>query len=113
MENFVVLELQKQATWSRTSPALFHNRTQADQEVDVVMEDRAGRLVGVEVKAGCSVGSNDFKGLRSLQEAVGNKFRRGVVLYSGAESVSFGTDLYALPVSALWRLGRSIMPPEK
>lgn len=105
MENFVMLELQKQATWSRASPALFHYRTQAGQEVDVVMEDRAGRLVGVEVKAGGSVGSNDFKGLRSLKEAAGNKFRRGVVLYAGAETVSFGKDLYALPASALWRLG--------
>lgn len=105
LENFVVMELRKAAAWSRTRPSFFHYRTQTDQEVDVVMEDRAGRLVGVEVKSSATVGSSDFKGLRAFMEAVGDKFRRGVVLYTGRESVPFGSNLHALPVSALWRLG--------
>ncbi len=47
LENFAVMELRKQAAWSRTQPQLFHFRTQTGQEVDIVLEDSAGRLVGV------------------------------------------------------------------
>lgn len=49
-------------------------------------------------------GSNDFKGLRHLQAVSGKRFHRGILLYTGSESVPFGPDLYALPVSALWQL---------
>lgn len=103
-ENFVVGELRKQAAWSDTQPELFHFRAQTGQEVDVVMEDRSGKIVGVEVKASASVGANDFKGLRDLAATVAGKFRRGVVLYTGSESVPFGENFHALPISALWRL---------
>ena len=103
-ENFVVGELRKQAAWSDTQPELFHFRAQTGQEVDVVMEDRAGNIIGVEVKASASVGANDFKGLRDLAATVAGKFRRGVVLYTGSESVPFGENFHALPISALWRL---------
>jgi hypothetical protein len=27
---------------------------------------------------------------------------RGILLYTGTESVSFGPDLHAVPISALW-----------
>jgi hypothetical protein len=33
----------------------------------------------------------------------GRRFRRGIVLYTGAEIVPFGAGLFALPVEALWR----------
>ncbi len=45
MENFVVMELRKQASWSKTQPELFHFRTQAGREVDIVLEDRSGRII--------------------------------------------------------------------
>jgi len=71
--------------------------------VDVVMEDAAGRLVGVEVKANAAVTGADFKGLRALREMTGKRLTRGVVLYTGAEAVPFGADLFALPIESLWR----------
>jgi hypothetical protein len=45
----------------------------------------------------------DFKGLHALREMTGNRLTRGVVLYAGAEAVSFGSDLFALPLASLWR----------
>ncbi len=101
-ENFVVSELRKQATWSETRVELFHFRTNTDQEVDIVIENEAGEIVGVEVKASASVGANDFKGLRALKQTVGKKFRRGIVVYAGKESVPFGDELYAVPIQAVW-----------
>lgn len=105
LENFVAMELRKQSAWSQTQPELFHFRTQAGQEVDVVMEDAAGRIVGVEVKAAATVGARDFRGLRALAEATGDRFRRGIVLYTGRTAVPFARDLHALPVSSLWMCG--------
>lgn len=104
LESFVATELAKQATWSRVRPALFHYRTQKQQEVDLVMEDAAGRLVGIEVKKTASPTSSDFKGLRHLNEQTGRKFLRGILLYTGSTSVAFGPNLHAVPVSALWQL---------
>lgn len=101
-ENFVIMELKKQITWSAVKPQMFHFRTQTGQEVDVVLEDRTGKLVGIEVKAGASVAAQDLKGLRAFAEIAGKRFHRGIILYTGAESVPFGKDLFALPVNALW-----------
>jgi uncharacterized protein len=103
LENFVVMELTKQASWSEVRPKLFHYRTQAGQEVDLLLEDSRGVLVGLEVKASSSVTSADLKGLYSLQAAVGAKLLRGVVLYTGTEVIPFGSNFFAVPISALWR----------
>ena len=47
LENFVLMELRKQSAWSEIQPEFFYWRTAAGQEVDIVLEDSAGRLVGV------------------------------------------------------------------
>jgi hypothetical protein len=107
VENFVAVELLKQSTWSRTRPELFHYRTLTGDEVDFVMESPDGRLVGIEVKASSSVSSADFSGLRKMRDNVGRRFHRGVVLYAGRQSLTFGSDLLAMPVCSLWRVSVS------
>ena len=67
------------------------------------MERRDGSLVGIEVKAGATIDSRDFKGLAALLAARSKKLVRGVVLYTGSTTVSHGPGLLALPISALWR----------
>lgn len=102
VENFVVTELHKQATWSSVRAQLYHFRTSAGKEVDLVLEGPGGRLVGVEIKASATVDKRDFQGLRHLAELVGDRFARGVVLYAGSEALPFGEDLFAVPLRALW-----------
>jgi predicted AAA+ superfamily ATPase len=111
LENFVIMELRKQATWSEIQPQFFHFRTRKGQEVDIVLENPAGEVVGIEVKASSTVKSGDFKGLKYLGDLLGKRFLRGIVLYTGDQPVPFGSNLYALPVSTLWRTGE--MPHEK
>ena len=111
LESFVAVELAKQAAWSRARPALFHYRTQKQQEVDLVMEDGSGRLVGIEVKKTASPTSGDFKGLRHLAEQTGKRFLRGILLYTGSTSVAFESNLHAVPVSALWQLEARLAEP--
>lgn len=71
-------------------------------EIDFVLTDENGRLLGIEVKAGESVASDDFQHLRWLQELVGAENFIGVILYSGDRVRSGGNGCYALPMSALW-----------
>ena len=61
LENFVVMELRKQSTWSTVRVSMHHFRTHAGEEVDVVLEDAAGRCVGIEVKSASSASIRDTK----------------------------------------------------
>jgi len=103
LETFVVTELEKQRGWSETPYRLFHFRDSSGPEVDVVAELADGRIVGIEVKSAQRLGDSDFKGLRHLRDRLGSQFVCGVVLYTGLQELPWGTDLYALPVSALWQ----------
>ena len=102
LENFVAVEVTKQLGWCQRRCRLFHFRTEAGAAVDLVMEDRAGQLVGVEVKCTATLQSQHFAGLRALAEVAGDRFVRGVVVYLGAEVVPFGAALHALPVGQVW-----------
>ena len=101
LENFVAMEMQKHISWSQTQPALYHWRTQARQEVDLLLEQRGGVVVGIEIKASSSVSEADFKGLRALRESLGDRFFRGAIFYSGQVPLPFGDRLFAIPLSVL------------
>ncbi len=102
LENFVLMELRKQSTWSETQPQFFYWRTASGQEVDIVLEDSAGRLVGVEVKANATLGRGDVRGLKALADTVGKRWLRGAVLYTGTEVIPFGSNLHGIPLPLLW-----------
>jgi hypothetical protein len=104
-ESFVAMEVRKQVAWSTVQPRLYHYRAATNQEVDLVMEDARGRIVAVEVKARSSVDEDDFRHLKFVADQLGKRFLQGVVLYTGQEALSFGANLIALPVGALWELG--------
>lgn len=103
LEAFVVNELTKQLGWSETAARLYHFQTHAGLEVDIVIEDRRGRCVAVEVKAARSLGGRASTGIERFADIAGGRFHRGVVLYTGPEVVPLGARRHAVPVSALWR----------
>lgn len=103
LEGFVLMELARQLTWSRRRAELFHYRTKDKVEVDAILENRQGKVVGIEVKASSTVGSGDFRGLRHLADRIGDDFVTGIVLYTGTQTLSFGPRLRAMPVGALWQ----------
>ena len=102
LESYVMQELFKQATWSETLPNIFYYRSVSGKEVDFILETRSGHIVGIEVKASSTVNSSDFDGLIEIKSLLGKKFVRGIVIYTGSNTVPFGENLYAVPVSALW-----------
>jgi predicted AAA+ superfamily ATPase len=104
LESFVVSELMKLASWSERRLSFSHYRTKDQDEVDVVIEDRRGRIIGIEVKASVTVKPDDFRGLRQLQQAVGDRFLRGLVLHDHDRVTPFSDKLQAAPLSILWSM---------
>ena len=93
------------ASWQQEEIRGYHFRDKDGVEVDIVLESGNGRVAGVEVKAGATVTEADFRGLRALQAATGERFTAGVVLYDGEAALSFGKQLQAVPIRALWEPG--------
>jgi len=102
LETFVFQELRRQASWHAEPQTFFHFRDKDGMEVDIVIERGARAVAGVEVKAAATVTASDFRGLRKLKRAVGERFAGGVVLYDGEVTASFGDGLHAVPLRALW-----------
>jgi predicted AAA+ superfamily ATPase len=102
LEIFVVAEVLKLATWSQIEPQLHHYRDKDQDEVDLMLEDNTGSLVGIEVKAAATVTAADFKRLRKLADEAGKTFRTGMVLYDGDHVIGFDERHYADPLSCLW-----------
>jgi predicted AAA+ superfamily ATPase len=102
LESFVAGELLKQSSWTEHPAALYHYRSQSGEEVDVVLEDRPGRVAAVEVKLAASVAPHDIKGLVSLRDALGDHFVRGVVVYTGQEVLPIGDRIFAVPVGMMF-----------
>ena len=102
VETFVLSELLKHLAFSEKRLTLWHYRTQSNIEVDFVLENRLGKLTGIEVKSSSNVDGKDFKGLRHLKETEPHAFQRGIVLYGGREVVPFDADLFAVPLSMWW-----------
>lgn len=103
LETFVFAEILKLASGGEERFEFSHFRDKEQNEVDIVIEDRRGRVVGIEVKAAASVSNSDFSGLRILAEASGERFVSGLVLYDHQKVIPFGERLHAVPISALWR----------
>ena len=102
LESFVFGELLKHTTTAEGDYRLMYYRDADKVEVDVVIENAAGKLVGVEVKAAATVKERDLRGLKKLAGLAGNQFKMGVLLYDGTETLPLGDGIWAAPLSTLW-----------
>lgn len=106
LESFVYGEIMKHAITADDDYLLLYYRDIDKVEVDIVIENSAGEIIGVEVKAAASVKSEDLTGLRKLAKAAGSLFKMGILLYDGEEKLPLGDSLWAAPVSTLWGSAR-------
>lgn len=102
LESFVYGELLKHATTANDDYQLLYYRDHDQFEVDIVVENAGGELIGVEVKAAASLKANDLRGLKRLASIAGKQFKLGVILYDGSETLPLGDRLWAAPISSLW-----------
>ncbi len=102
LETFALQELKRQASAHPQRHSFHHFRDRYGLEVDIVIQRSALAAAGIEVKASGTVVNADFKGLRKLQEALGEKFAGGALLYTGDRVIPFGDKLHAVPLAFLW-----------
>jgi hypothetical protein len=103
-ETFVVNEVARQMSVSELGPLLnlHHYRDQRGHEVDLVVEHANGDVVGIEIKASATPRLGDAAGLSLLRDRLGKRFRLGVLLHLGADSVPLGDRISAAPLASLW-----------
>jgi predicted AAA+ superfamily ATPase len=104
LETFVYGELLKATTTSNGDFTLLYYRDTDKVEVDFVIENTLGQIVGVEVKASATVKASDLIGLKKLSTLAGEKFKMGILLYDGDETLPLGNNIWAAPISSLWGL---------
>ena len=102
LETFVYAELLKHASTAVGDYQLLYYRDADQVEVDVVIENAAGQVVGVEIKSSATVKESDLRGLRKLAGLAGSDFKMGVLLYDGDETLPLGDNIWAAPLSTLW-----------
>lgn len=102
LETFVFSELLKHSATAEGDYRLMYYRDADKVEVDVVIENAQGQLVGVEVKASATVKKSDLRGLKKLADLAGDSFKMGVLLYDGDETMPLGNGIWAAPLSTLW-----------
>jgi predicted AAA+ superfamily ATPase len=100
-ENFVAMEIAKHVDWAERIVTQYHYRA-GDDEVDIVLEANSGDIVAIEAKASASLGRRDWRALAKLRDACGDRFRAGVIVYTGEQTIPLGDRLRAMPVSGLW-----------
>jgi predicted AAA+ superfamily ATPase len=104
VETFVFQELAAQIDLGNDYK-LFQYRDRVDREIDFIVERGDGALLGIEVKAGHNVSSEDFSAQRWFEENIlkTKKTYMGLVLYSGDKVIPFGKNMIAVPIAALWK----------
>lgn len=102
LESFVFNELRKQSYFSDQKVKFSHYRDKDKVEVDVIIENSIGEVIGIEVKAASSISQKDLQGLKKLKEMTNKRFKIGVLLYDGDHTASFGDNLFAVPIASIW-----------
>jgi uncharacterized protein len=103
IETFAFNEITAQVEAGNDRYELFHYRDREKREIDFLIEREDGHLLGLEIKAGSAVHKNDFKHLFWFKnKLVKDREFIGIILYTGEHSVSFGHNLWAVPMGLLW-----------
>nr|NLI50186.1 ATP-binding protein [Propionibacterium sp.] len=104
IDTFVLAQLRPLLKLATPSVTAHHLRDgNQTREVDVVLESAAGQIVAVEIKAASTITPRDAAHLAWLRDHLGDAFRRGVVLHTGASTFPLGDRLWAAPIATLWQ----------
>jgi len=99
-ENLVVTEIFK---WVKTADLpvdLSFYRTRSGLEVDLLLDTPDG-VWGIEAKSAAEPGKRSARSLQQLGEALGDRWRGGLVVHGGRRVEQLGENLWAVPVSRL------------
>lgn len=101
VESFAMQQLRPQIDLVRG--ALSHLRTGAgEREIDGIVEVGTD-VYGIEVKYGQRPSGSDTRHLGWLRDALGDRFRVGIVVHTGGDTFPLGDRIWAVPLHALCR----------
>jgi predicted AAA+ superfamily ATPase len=103
IETFVFQELAAQIDLS-SEYSLYQYRDREKHEVDFIIQRSDGAIIGVEVKTSGSASSGDFAPQKWFRNTIIKNSApfRGIVLYTGKDTLSFGDGMTAVPIASLW-----------
>ena len=104
IETFVYLELLKEASYAKDNVQIYHFRDLKKKEVDLIVENRSGNVIAIEVKAKAIIKSNDLKGLVKFAKESQKRFLRGYIFYGGDEIIPIAQDgflFFCIPLGVL------------
>lgn len=103
IETFAFNEVAAQIDASENDYNLFYYRDREKREIDLLIENDNGDLLGIEVKAASVVHQDDFKHLAWFRDNIAKERHFvGIVLYTGQLAGSMGERLWAVPFGSLW-----------
>lgn len=73
----------------------------SEEKIRIVLENRHGEVVVIEVQSSATVSAGDFSRMRELADARGKKFVQCMVLYDRDQVVPF-KKMFAAQLSCLW-----------
>jgi len=102
IESYAVQQVISQLSWINDDVHTYHFRDQKKHEVDLVIE-KGNAIWGIEMKRSTTISANDYKGLRILANASGNRWNGGVIFYSGEHILATPIkNTFAVPYGILW-----------
>jgi len=103
METFIFNELASQIDASDGEYELYHYRDREKREIDFIIEREDQAILAIEVKSSSTIHKKNFSHLQWFQDHL-TKERPfvGIILYSGEAPLSFGHNLWAIPIGMLW-----------
>jgi predicted AAA+ superfamily ATPase len=103
-ENFIASEIIKAASSSPNQYFVSHFNPVRGQgkEVDFIIENLHGEAIAIEIKLNATLDLKDFANMKICKDTLRDKFKKGIVVYTGNEILPFGDNLWAIPVNCLW-----------
>lgn len=108
LETFVLNQIRAQLEAMDMADALSHLRThKGAHEIDAVIETENGGLIAIEIKSANRHRPSDKKHIEWLAEKVGDRFKLGLILTTGAHISNVRSEvsrnIWAAPICTLWQ----------
>jgi predicted AAA+ superfamily ATPase len=97
-ESFIISEFLKEYLNRGAEPAIYFWRDSAGNEIDIIV-DHGDKLMPVEIKAGQTIASDFFKGIRFWGKLAKDEKIRAALVYGGERSyIRSDTHIYSWSV---------------
>lgn len=104
VENFIYAELLKHTTYAKKSTNIYHYRD-GNYEVDLVLEQKSGDIVAIEVKSSSLIKKEYTRGLVRLAQNAKDRLVHGYIFYGGDEVLPLSQDgftFWCIPFGVLF-----------